>query len=128
MGEALLTTLPGALLRTAIPVVAAILIAVLARGRARTWGIWGFVVMALGTLVSGMVYSLLPILMEKAELSAAVLGTGLGVVFTVVNMVGVVLLVIAIIVGGRRPVNASATPMAPGQAPPPQRQPWNSGP
>ena len=97
MGEALLAVLPSVLLRLIIPVGAAVVVGILARDRARTFGVAGFVAMALGLLIGGTMGGMLPFIMRTADLPVNVVVILMNVVNVVFSAATAVLLVLAIV-------------------------------
>lgn len=101
MGEVFLAVLPGVLAHMIIPAVAAVVVGAVARGRSRTFGVVGFAIMALGTLVGGVLSGMIPMIMQRAELPPAVLGPLITVVSLVFSAMAVIFLVLAIVSGSR---------------------------
>lgn len=97
MGEGLLSVLPGVLVQLIVPAGAIVVVGLFARERARLFGIVGFAIMALGTLINGIVSGLLPMIMQASDLPVSVVGPLFTGTFVVFNTVSVIFLVLAIV-------------------------------
>lgn len=95
------------------PLVALVIVLASARGRAKSLGGVGAGLMLLGGLGNGLVSVLLPMLMREASLSVSTISL-LFVPFNLLGIIGLVLLALAVVVGGR---TGPANPAAGGTSP-----------
>ncbi len=85
----------------AVPIVAAVMVALLTHGPARLLGVLGFAILAVDGLLGGAWLLLAPRLLRDADLSVAVVSGAYSVVRSLLAVLGMVLLAFALITAAR---------------------------